>query len=149
MLELLKAIVSAERHPSRQAIGLREVLDKPMLRKECERAAIAELLHIQEEGGAEAEADAELSAFSSWQMPYFCLTLVEQAAEINPKQVSAHGFHHNGSAHTLHRVQQCQRHADCVVLVGLVCAQCNANGQGSPPVPCCCKILNTLPKRKK
>ena len=87
MHELLKAIVSAERHPSRQATGLREVLDKPMLRKECERAAIAELLLIQEEG--DAEADAELSAFSSWQMPYFCLTLVEQAAEINPKQVSA------------------------------------------------------------
>lgn len=58
-----------------------------MQRKECERAAIAELLHIQEEGFA--EADAELSTFSSWQVPYFCLTLVEKAAEIAPKQVSS------------------------------------------------------------
>ena len=32
-------------------------------------------------------SDAELSTFSSWQVPYFCLTLVEKAAEVAPKQV--------------------------------------------------------------
>ena len=69
-----------------------------MLRKECDRAAIVELLHIQEEGYA--EADAELSAFSSWQVPYFCLTLVEKAAEIAPKQVSSRILPQSKCSHT-------------------------------------------------
>ena len=33
------------------------------------------------------ENDVELSSFSSWQVPYFCLALVEKAAEVAPKQV--------------------------------------------------------------
>ena len=33
--------------------------------------------------------DAELSSFGSWQVPYFCLTLAEKAAEVAPKQASS------------------------------------------------------------
>ncbi len=35
------------------------------------------------------ETHAELSTFGSWQVPYFCLTLVEKAAEVAPKQASS------------------------------------------------------------
>ena len=40
----------------------------------------------QEEG--DVETHAELSTFGSWQVPYFCLTLAEKAAEVAPKQAS-------------------------------------------------------------
>ena len=33
------------------------------------------------------ETNDELSTFSSWQVPYFCLTLLEKAAHLVPKQV--------------------------------------------------------------
>ena len=33
------------------------------------------------------ETSSELSTFSSWQVPYFCLTLLEKAAHLVPKQV--------------------------------------------------------------
>ena len=33
------------------------------------------------------ETSDELSTFSSWQVPYFCLTLLEKAAHLAPKQV--------------------------------------------------------------
>ena len=33
------------------------------------------------------ETSDELSTFSSWQVPYFCLTLLERAAHLVPKQV--------------------------------------------------------------
>ena len=35
------------------------------------------------------ETHAELSTFGGWQVPYFCLTLVEKAAEVAPKQASS------------------------------------------------------------
>lgn len=36
----------------------------------------------------EVDTDGELSRFSSWQVPYFCLALVEKAADVSPKQVN-------------------------------------------------------------